>query len=166
MTDNSIKSTITISRVDLKKPHAYKKNLLRDQDILELTQEESKKYGLFKIEHLDEENYYSSILVEKTLCEILYLKVDDLWKDVWIHYVFDYNKELDHGKEYIHQSAPLLRYLYVDIEEEIFYLEDMDGALYCSANKIEWFTYLLQLKNRPYYQRLHLLRKFKIPNFI
>lgn len=164
MGDDSIKSTITISRVDLKKLKAYKKNLLRDQKIQELTQDESQEYGLFKIDHHTEENYYANILIEKSLHEIVYLKVDDSWKEIMDHYIFDYDKELDHGKEYIHQSSPLLRYLYVDIEEEIFYIEDFDGRLYCSPNKIEWFTYLLPLKKRPYFQRLHLLRKFKIPN--
>ncbi|NHJ04003.1 MAG: hypothetical protein EAX90_04215 [Candidatus Heimdallarchaeota archaeon] len=161
-----LKESITENVVDFKNEIGYKQFLLREQKIPVLTQEESKQYGLFKIEFREKEGFYTeNLLVEKNINEILLYKINDSWNEVLSHTLYSFEKELDHGKEYVFKNAPLIRFLYVDIEEEIFFLEDLEGMLYCSNDKIHWFTYLVPLKNRPYYKREEYLRKFQIPNF-
>ncbi|HUU78883.1 MAG TPA: hypothetical protein VMX55_11095 [candidate division Zixibacteria bacterium] len=161
-----LKESITENVVDFKNELEYKQSLLREQKIPVLTLEESKQFGLFKIEFHESEGFYSeNLLVEKDVDEILLYKINDSWKEVLDHTLYSYEKELDHGKEYIFKNAPLIRFLYIDIEEEIFFLEDLEGMLYCSIDKIHWFTYLVPLESRPYYKREDYLRKFQIPNY-
>ena len=152
--------------MDFENEHGYKQSLLREQKIPILENNDSKKYGLFKLDFFEKENYYiSNLLVEKYVSEILYYKNNNSWQEVLSHSIYSYEKELDHGKEYIYKNGPLIRYLYVDIEEEIFFIEDIEGGLYCSVDRIHWYTYLVPPEDRPYYQRLDKLRKIKIPNY-
>lgn len=163
---NGLKESIKENRVDFEREYGYKESILREQKIQKLENNESKKYGLFKLGFFEEENYYVNdrILLEKYISEILYFKNNDKWEEVLSHSIYSYEKELDHGKEYIYKNCPLIKYIYVDIEEEIFYIEDIDGGLYCSVDRIRWYTYLVPPKDRPYYQRVDKLRKIKIPN--
>ncbi|NHJ39882.1 MAG: hypothetical protein FK731_07590 [Asgard group archaeon] len=151
--------------VDFENEGAYKELILRERKIPLITKEESQKYGHFKLEYQESEGFYvETILIEKCINEILLYQDKKEWIETLSHTIFSYEKELDHGKEYVFKNAPLVRIMYCDIEREIFFIEDVDGGLYCSPDKIHWYIYLVKPEKRPYYSREKFLRKFRIPN--
>jgi len=158
--------SITSNVCDFENEKGYKESLLREMKILVLSKKESQKFGIFKLTFEESEGFYTeTLLLEKDLNEILSYYFDNKWMKVLFHPIFTYEKEIDHGKEYLYQSAPLMRAMFVDIEANIFYIEDFDGLLYCSIDKMNWFIYLVPYNKRPYYNRIDKLRKFRIPNF-
>lgn len=162
--NSKLREGINGSVVDFENDEGYKQSLLREQKIPNLAEEMKKSLGEFKIEIIEFEGFYTdSILLEKDISEVLFHKIDEKWVEVLSHTIYSYERELDHFKEYIFKNAPLIRFLYIDIEEDIYYLEDVDGGLYCSINKIQWFKYLVPPKDRPYFKRENKLYKIKIP---
>jgi hypothetical protein len=161
-----MKDKITQNVVDYENADGYKHHLLREQKIPLIDKIASQRYGLFKIEFKEVENYYTNqLLTEKEVNEVLYLKENNEWSSVFSQSIFSFEKELEHGKESIYKNAPLIRTIFVDSDESVFYLEDIEGGLYCSIDKIHWYTYLVPFKKRPYFGRLDKLVKFRIPNY-
>ena len=164
MNDKSkIKGMITKNGHDLENSKSYKEGLLlRERKIRTLKGKEAQKYGLFTITLHEEENFIREILIEKMIFEEVNLGREGTQKAILDHSIYSYERDIDHGKEKITKNDPLVRYLYVDIEKEIFYLETVEGMLYCSSDKVSWFIYLVEEKERPYYQRDEFLRKIEL----
>ncbi len=152
------------NRYDHENPNAYKIALLQDMDIKEIENENRNKYGKFKIERKEVKNSYAGRLIEHIIADIFYLEENDQWYEMFSHNIYDWEVELDHGKEREYQNLPLVKILFVDIERELFYVESEEGYLYCSSDKLNWFRWWVKPKDRPYYGRIDKLRKISLPN--
>lgn len=54
--------------------------------------------------------------------------------------------------------------MYVDIDYLFYFIENEEGILYFSMDKLNWNKHMIEPKKRPYYGRIKKLRKFKVPN--
>ncbi|MFW9924482.1 MAG: hypothetical protein ACFFDW_14455 [Candidatus Thorarchaeota archaeon] len=141
---------------------AYQDRTLRWQEIEEIPIEKSKKYGSFRIRLQSKEHYYSTILADKFITEEISTDINGNWQEIISHSIYSYEKDFEHGKERNQLNAPIYRFIFVDIEYSLFYIENMEGMLYCSSDKINWYLHLVPYNKRPYCQRLSFLRKFPI----
>jgi hypothetical protein len=144
-------------------PYICDEKPLRELVIPEISREESKKYGRFKIKQVtygSEENEDEEFSSNEFLC----FEKDGEWIDV--HYTTLKEREFDyeHGRVRNRSGSSYLRVIYVDIEDLVFYIEDESGVLYCSVTKTAWYRYNVGPTKRPYYNRIGKLRKFKLPN--
>ena len=58
--------------------------------------------------------------------------------------------------------APLIRFIYYDPVDIVFYIENEEGMLYCSLDKKRWFLQIQKPKGRPYHGKLNRLRKLTV----
>jgi len=151
---------------DNEKPNDYKLNPLYSLEISELSAKESRKYGKFKIGKVESKQDLYGIPIEHYIEHIIYQDIDGEWEYVLSHTIYEWEKEIDHGKEYEIKDVPLIPYMYVDIINKIFYVETEDGTLYVSLDLRNWFDWHVSPEERPYKNRIEKLRKFKIPNYI
>lgn len=148
---------------DYKSPGACEIEPLQGRDILELTTDECIKYGIFKIERRTSVSTYVGMEIEKDDTDYLYAFINEEWENVLSHTIYEWEKELDHGKEYEHLLKPLIPVIYVDKDYLFYFIENEEGILYFSTDKYNWFTYNIQPEKRPYHNRIEKLIKFKIP---
>ena len=140
-----------------------KLDLLKDRNIPLLQSDKVEKYGLFKIIREEEKNYYTeNILTEHYIWDNLYYFYIDKWELVLEHVIYDYEKKLDHGKERVYNFVPLIRMMYVDVGNDMMFIEDEEGDVYCSIDKLKWFYYHVEPQQRPYSKRIKNLRKYEI----
>ncbi len=151
---------------DRKHPNAYKLDPLYSLKIPELTPEESKRYGKFKIEKKESKQNLYGIPIEHYVRHTIFQEIDGEWEYVLSHTIYRWEKEIEHGKEYETKDVPLIPYMYVDEKDKIFYIETENGTLYISLNLRNWFDWHVRPEERPYRNRIAKLRKFKIPNYI
>lgn len=142
--------------------NACQEEPLKDKEIPEINPEESRKYGRFKIETINYGNEEDG--GEYSIVEYLCLKEEDKWKQLLYNIIKGRDIDYEHGKISEYLDYPLQRVIYIDIEDLIYYIENEIGMLYCSIDKFRWYRYNVELKERPYYNRIEKLRKFKIPN--
>jgi len=149
---------------DYRKTNVHKIKTLNTFDIPELTPDESRKYGKFKVEKKEFKGDLYGIPIEHDIVETVYREIEGEWVHVLTHTLYSWKKEIEHGKEYERKDVPLRKIMYVDIEDEVFYIETEDGCLYVSLNLRSWFDWYEEPEKRPYWNKINKLRKFKIPN--
>lgn len=140
---------------------------MRTLDIKELTKKESQNFGKFKIERKETKSKWGDDdgdVIEHTIVDYLYMLEEDEWKNIMYHTIYRYEVEFEHGKRYESGNKPLIPMIYVDIENQFYYVENEESTQYFSMDKYNWYRYLTRSENRPYYKRVDKLRKFKIPN--
>lgn len=139
---------------------AYHEDPLSSLDIPELSPDESKEYGQFKIEikkyGSDDENE------EYSIAEFLYLKENDEWKEIFYGEIRGRKHDYEHGRTSEFRGSPFQRVIYVDVDDLVYYIENDSGILFCSINRTRWYRYNVEPRARPYHGRVDKLRKFKI----
>ena len=148
---------------DINYDSKLKLDLLKNRKVPLIPKNEIEKYGRFKIKREEKKNYYTkNILTEHYIWDNLYYFHQGKWELVLEHIIYDYEKELDHGKEKKYTFAPLFRTMYVDIGNEMMFIEDEEGDVYCTIDKLKWYFYHVRPKKRPYFKRIKHLQKFII----
>ncbi len=148
---------------DYQNPDACEVSPLWFFDIPEINRSESKKYGTFKVVRREAVDTYVEYEMNREIYDSILLYYEGEWIDVKHHTIYRKELEPEHGKAYESGNEPLIPIIYVDIEYFFFYIENEEGILYFSADKLNWFSYNIQPEKRPYYNRIDKLRKFKIP---
>lgn len=144
--------------------NSHQESPLMEQDIQEITKEESRKYGQFKIKEVSygsEENEEEEFSLTEFLC---FKNEDGEWIDSLYSSIKEREFDYEHGRVRNRSGYSLQRVMYVDIEDLVYYIENDAGVLFCSIDRKAWYRYNVELKERPYYNRIDKLRKFIIPN--
>ena len=159
-----LKKKFARNMYDWKKPDAYKLETLNSIEIPELNKEERTKYDIFKIECNEFVGKIGTKDIEKNITENLYLLFHGKWKSVLSHSIYSWEMEIDHGKTHEFNDKPLIPEMYIDLEYLFYFIENEEGILYFSMDKLNWNKYIIEPKKRPYYNRIKKLRRFRIPN--
>ncbi|MFX1474361.1 MAG: hypothetical protein ACFFCO_02640 [Promethearchaeota archaeon] len=142
---------------------------LQGRDIPELSGEESREYGRFKVvrtgrkpakEEMESDAWAGDFWVRDSL---LFLREGE-WREVLWSTIERREFYWERGRYNESRGSPLRHVMYVDIEDRILFIEDERDVLYCSENGFRWFMYQVRPEERPYYGRINKLRKFKLPN--
>jgi len=147
---------------DLENPKAYKINPLYSREIPKIDEEDSKKYGIFKIKEKIEEEYIYDLKFSHSIKEVLYMKDANMWIPLITYLIYRWKRNIEHAGESLITNVPLKPIMYVDIEDKIYYIESEDGFLYCSANRLNWYYYNTKPELRPYFNRIEKMIKFAI----
>ena len=117
------------------------------------------KYDLFKIVNEQHSLFYCGHGHDESIVEFLYFKKEGGWRNVLYHTISEWDPESDRFEM---SSKPLVPVMYVDMEYQFYYLENEEGILYYSPDRIKWYFYMTTPEKRPYYNRLDGLRRFSI----
>ncbi|HUT82801.1 MAG TPA: hypothetical protein VMZ29_16515 [Candidatus Bathyarchaeia archaeon] len=148
--------------VDNENPTAYKNKPLSSYKIPEINIDERDKIGTFKIIKEDIVKFYATIKAYEEHVEVVYYLEEGEWVAVLYHSLYEYEKDFDHGKEREYYSKPLIPFIYYEPNNRIYFIEDEDGALYCSLDKKRWFLQLLDIEDRPYFEKIENMQKIFI----
>ncbi len=155
-----LKKQIAKRGYDFDNPYACKIDPLKNKKILELSPEEQEKYGNFKMHRKEVVNDLQSYIDY-----YLYIETSDKeWELIKTFDVYSKEFNFDHGGYRERRKYPPRLEMYVDIEDLVYYIEDENGAFYCTLDIHQYWWYHNEPPElRPYYERLDKLRKFKIP---
>ncbi len=143
---------------------------LKGRDIPEISGEESRQYGQFKIVRRgskptkEEVESGGAFAGDFHILDILCFLHEGEWKDVFWKTIEREEFYWERGRIEKSRGSPLQQVMYVDVETNILYIEDEHDVLYCSENQFRWVMYQVKPEKRPYYRRISKLRKFKLPN--
>ena len=148
---------------DYQNPEACEISPLKALNIPEITRLESKQYGSFKIVRREAVDTYVEYEMDREIYDSILLYYEGEWVDVKHHTIYHKEMELEHRKVYESGNDPLIPIMYIDIEYLFLYIENEEGILYFSTDRLNWFSYNTSPEKRPYHNRIDKLRKFKIP---
>ncbi len=142
---------------------------LKGRDIPEISGEESRKYGRFKVERQGRKP--SKEEMERDVWAGVFWVRDSLlffregeWREVLSSTIERQEFNWERGRVDESLGCPLRHVMYVDVEANILFIEDERDVLYCSENRFIWFMYQARPEKRPYFGRISKLRKFNLPN--
>jgi hypothetical protein len=143
---------------------------LKGRDIPEISGEESRQYGQFRVvrtgrkpsdEEIEDGGAWAGDYWIRD--ELLFLREGE-WHQVMISTIERSEFYWERGRTDETVGTPLRHVMYVDVETNILYIEDERDLLYCSENRVRWFMYQVRPEKRPYYGRESKLRRFNLPN--
>lgn len=143
---------------------------LKGRDIPEISGEESRVYGQFKIERKGRKPTKEEIEKGGAWAgdfwirdSLLFLRESE-WREVFSKTIEREEFYWERGRVNKSLGSPLQHVMYVDVEFRILFIEDERDVMFCSENCYRWVMYQVRPEKRPYFGRISKLRKFNLPN--